>query len=116
MFYRRFPDPAKLAENAQSEEEALKHYPDMRDEIGSFVEKLPEMLEKGVACPHDRSVGNVVEHPAVRKVVEATRRLLRNAMLSGKRGTIIGDSGVVRQALSSPRAGRACPCKCPAIY
>lgn len=39
-----FPDPPKLAANAQTEEEAMAHYRRVRDEIRRFVEKLPEAL------------------------------------------------------------------------
>jgi len=41
-----FPDPPQLAKNASSEEEALEHYRRVRDEIRSFVEKLPDVLEE----------------------------------------------------------------------
>ena len=40
-----FNDPPKLAEDAQSEEEALTHYRRVRDEIKTFVEKLPDALK-----------------------------------------------------------------------
>ena len=36
-----FDDPPKLAESANSEEEALTHYRRVRDEIREFVERLP---------------------------------------------------------------------------
>ena len=39
-----FDDPPKLAQDAQTEEEALAHYRRVRDEIRAFVEKLPESL------------------------------------------------------------------------
>jgi len=39
-----FPDPPLLAENAQNEEEALKHYRKVRDQIRAFVEQIPELL------------------------------------------------------------------------
>ena len=42
-----FDDPPRLAEGAQSEEEALDHYRRVRDEIKAFVEMLPENLETG---------------------------------------------------------------------
>ncbi len=41
-----FDDPPRLAAGAQSEQEALSHYRRVRDEIRSFVETLPESLEK----------------------------------------------------------------------
>jgi arsenate reductase (thioredoxin) len=47
MVHWGFPDPPKMAEDAQSEEEALKHYREVRDKIRSFVEGLPETLRKG---------------------------------------------------------------------
>ncbi len=39
-----FDDPPKLAAEARTEEEALRHYRRVRDEIRSFVETLPEVL------------------------------------------------------------------------
>jgi arsenate reductase (thioredoxin) len=41
-----FDDPPKLAADATTEEEALDHYRRVRDEIRTFVEKLPEVLEQ----------------------------------------------------------------------
>lgn len=41
-----FPDPPQLAAAAQNEEDALKHFRNVRDEIGHFVERLPEILEE----------------------------------------------------------------------
>ncbi|WP_045221430.1 arsenate reductase ArsC [Desulfonatronum thioautotrophicum] len=40
-----FDDPPKLAQTAQSEEEALGHYRRVRDEIRDFVRTLPEALD-----------------------------------------------------------------------
>jgi arsenate reductase (thioredoxin) len=40
-----FDDPPKLAGGSPTEEEALRHYRRVRDEIGAFVERLPEVLE-----------------------------------------------------------------------
>ena len=40
-----FDDPPKLAGDSPTEEEALRHYRRVRDEIKAFVEKLPEVLE-----------------------------------------------------------------------
>lgn len=40
-----FDDPPKLAENATSEEEAMKHYRRVRDDIRTFIETLPEAFE-----------------------------------------------------------------------
>jgi len=39
-----FDDPPRLAKDAASEDEALEHYRHVRDEIRSFVEKLPDAL------------------------------------------------------------------------
>ncbi|WP_045218628.1 arsenate reductase ArsC [Desulfonatronum thioautotrophicum] len=39
-----FDDPPKLAQTAQSEEEALGHYCRVRDEIRDYVRALPEAL------------------------------------------------------------------------
>jgi arsenate reductase (thioredoxin) len=40
-----FDDPPKLAEGATTEAEALSHYRRVRDEIRTFVERLPGVLE-----------------------------------------------------------------------
>jgi len=40
-----FDDPPKLAQNAKTEQEALNCYRRVRDEIRTFIEKLPEVLE-----------------------------------------------------------------------
>ncbi len=42
--HRGFEDPPKLAETAATEEEAMVHYRNVRDEIRVFVEKLPDIL------------------------------------------------------------------------
>ncbi len=39
-----FDDPPRLAASARTEEEALRHYRRVRDEIRSFVERLPASL------------------------------------------------------------------------
>ena len=41
-----FDDPPELAKGARSEEEALRHYRRVRDEIRAFVEKLPEAFTR----------------------------------------------------------------------
>jgi arsenate reductase len=41
-----FDDPPKLAEDAQSEAEALDCYRTVRDQIRRFIETLPETLQK----------------------------------------------------------------------
>jgi arsenate reductase (thioredoxin) len=40
-----FDDPPRLARDARTEEDALRHYRRVRDEIRTFVEKLPGALE-----------------------------------------------------------------------
>ncbi len=40
-----FDDPPRLARDAATEEEALRHYRRVRDELRAFVEKLPGVLE-----------------------------------------------------------------------
>jgi len=44
VVHRGFDDPPRLAQGAESEADALKHYRRVRDEIRSFVETLPESL------------------------------------------------------------------------
>jgi arsenate reductase (thioredoxin) len=39
-----FDDPPRLAAGARSEEEALRHYRRVRDEIQASIEQLPEVL------------------------------------------------------------------------
>jgi arsenate reductase len=46
--HKGFEDPPHLARNAKTEEEALKHYRRVRDEIRDFVQQLPEILAKGI--------------------------------------------------------------------
>ncbi len=46
MVHVGFDDPPRLAANAANEEEALKHYRHVRDEIRDFVKRLPEALEE----------------------------------------------------------------------
>lgn len=41
-----FDDPPKLARSAKTDEEALRHYRRVRDEIRAFVERLPGCLEE----------------------------------------------------------------------
>lgn len=45
---RSFDDPPRLARSAASDEEALRHYRRVRDEIRDFVASLPESLEDNV--------------------------------------------------------------------
>lgn len=44
VIHHGFDDPPKLALSSSSEEETLKHYRRVRDEIKSFIEKLPDSL------------------------------------------------------------------------
>jgi arsenate reductase (thioredoxin) len=46
LIHRGFPNPPQLAATAQNEEEALKHFRAVRDEISHFMERLPEILEE----------------------------------------------------------------------
>jgi arsenate reductase len=46
MVHVGFDDPPELAKNARSEEEALAHYRRVRDEIRSFVEAIPQNLQR----------------------------------------------------------------------
>lgn len=48
-YHVSFDDPPKLAKHTKSEEEALIHYRRVRDQIRSFVEKMPYILSKGNA-------------------------------------------------------------------
>lgn len=45
-----FDDPPRLARDATSDEEALRHYRRVRDEIREFIEALPGALVDGRAC------------------------------------------------------------------
>ena len=44
-----FDDPPALAKDAKSDEEAMLHYRGVRDEIRSFVNRLPQGIEKAVS-------------------------------------------------------------------
>ena len=44
--HKSFDDPPKLAKSVGTEEEALRHYRRVRDEIRAFIEGMPENLEK----------------------------------------------------------------------
>jgi len=46
LLHQGFDDPPYLAEKAVNEEEALKHYRRVRDELKAFVEQIPEALEE----------------------------------------------------------------------
>ena len=44
--HKAFDDPPKLAADARTDEEKMLHYRRVRDEIRSYVETLPESLQK----------------------------------------------------------------------
>lgn len=44
VIHRSFEDPPHLAEGAKTEEEAMRHYRRVRDEIRDYILTLPEML------------------------------------------------------------------------
>jgi arsenate reductase (thioredoxin) len=46
LIHSGFPDPVALAKDTPDEEQKLMHYRRVRDEIASFLEKLPEALPK----------------------------------------------------------------------
>ncbi len=46
ILHQGFDDPPKLAQAAKDEEEGLRHYRRVRDEIEAFVKTLPERLEQ----------------------------------------------------------------------
>ncbi len=43
-FHIGFDDPPRLAQSAETDEQALNHYRRVRDEIRAFVESLPDVL------------------------------------------------------------------------
>lgn len=45
VFHYGFDDPPKLAKSATNEEERLKHYRRVRDEIKIFIQNLPRYLK-----------------------------------------------------------------------
>jgi len=45
VVHRGFDDPPRLAEHAKDEEEAMRHYRRVRDEIREYIETLPESLD-----------------------------------------------------------------------
>jgi len=47
MVHASFDDPPHLAQNARTEEQALRHYRRVRDEIRAYVETLPDALGAG---------------------------------------------------------------------
>jgi len=44
VIHHGFDDPPRLAAHAATEEEALEHYRRVRDEIGVFMQTLPDVL------------------------------------------------------------------------
>lgn len=45
IIHRGFDDPSRLAKDTDSEKEALEHYRQVRDEIKTFIETLPNLLD-----------------------------------------------------------------------
>ena len=45
--HQSFDDPPRLAKEAKSQEEALEHYRRVRDEIKTYIQKLPEIIFAG---------------------------------------------------------------------
>lgn len=58
-----FDDPPRLASHATSEEEALRHYRRVRDEIRRFIEGLPDALEPGGQSPAGFSAERIGVEP-----------------------------------------------------
>ncbi len=52
VVHRGFDDPPRLAKGAKDEEEAMRHYRRVRDEIKAYIETLPESL--GVEVRNER--------------------------------------------------------------
>ena len=46
VLHQGFDDPPQLAKSARTEEEALQHYRQVRDQIEEFVQRLPQLLER----------------------------------------------------------------------
>lgn len=46
VLHRGFEDPPQLAKEAQTQEEALQYYRNVRDQIKEFILKLPGWLDK----------------------------------------------------------------------
>ena len=44
IVHRAFPDPPALVRSAENDRQALEHYRRVRDQIKSFIERLPEAL------------------------------------------------------------------------
>jgi arsenate reductase len=44
VVHHQFDDPPRLTKELEDEEEILEHYRRVRDEIGDYVESLPEIL------------------------------------------------------------------------
>lgn len=53
--HRSFQDPPRLAADADSEEQTLAHYRQVRDEIRDFVDTLPQALTEGRTHSEARS-------------------------------------------------------------
>jgi len=48
IIHRGFDDPPKLAANEKSEEEKIRHYRRVRDEIRKYIESLPASLKQKI--------------------------------------------------------------------
>jgi len=48
IIHRGFDDPPKLAANAKSEEEIIRHYRRIRDEIRKYIKTLPASLNSKI--------------------------------------------------------------------
>ena len=46
ILHQGFDDPPRLAGGAVDDEEAMRHYRRIRDEIKAYIEKLPESLQE----------------------------------------------------------------------
>jgi arsenite methyltransferase len=68
IIHRGFDDPPRLAATAKSQEEVLRHYARVRDEIKAFIEQLPEaLLTKKGEPPMSTTPENEATREAVRQ-------------------------------------------------
>lgn len=70
--HRGFDDPPKMAASAHTDEEALVHYRQVRDQIRYFIFTLPEFLNREGKCEklEDAPMENTKEFPAVETGME----------------------------------------------
>jgi arsenate reductase len=54
LIHRGFDDPPRLTRGAATEQEALRHYRRVRDEIRDFVQTLPAGLARPARAPDKR--------------------------------------------------------------